>query len=329
MRKPNGTLGVSSVVAGPVKALRSQVNGRLRRTLPPWAYETVVGGYNSARVIAGRGPGRGRLLPDFLIIGAVKGGTTSLYTWLSDHPFVTPAASKQIHYFDYRYWRGLDWYRSHFPHEIERQAFTQQHGRPFITGEASPSYLSHPWAPERVAALLPQVKLIVAFRDPVDRAYSHFQMSRRAEEEPLESFEQAIAIEDERLEPERARVLSDRRYNSLPYGSWSYLTRGRYAEQLERWLELFPRDQFHFLTLEELSAHPSETLDATHQFLGLPPHHPKDLPRLNVGQYDPIARETRDRLREYFAPHNRRLYELVGRDFGWDRAQPNQSQNQR
>ena len=144
-------------------------------------------------------------------------------------------------------------------------------------------------------------------------------MSRREGEEPLESFDQALTAEEERLAPERARMLADRTYQSWPYGCWSYQDRSLYAEQLERWFKLFPRAQFHFLTLEELSARPGETLDAVHDFLGLPPHRPASLPRLHAApEYSSLPPETRERLREYFRPHNQRLYDLVGRDFGWD-----------
>jgi hypothetical protein len=298
--------------------MRAGLDRRLRSTLPRPAYQATVGGYNGVRTLARRSPGRGRILPDFVIIGAAKAGTTSLYGWLSEHPFVEPASTKEVHYFDYNSYRGVDWYRSHFPLERDRRAFAERHGRPFITGEASPSYISHYWVPERLARLLPDVKLLVAMRNPVDRAYSQFQMSRREAEEPFESFGAAVDVEDERLDPERARMRADRRYNSWPIGCWSYLMRSRYAEQLEPWLESFRRDQFHFLTLEELSANPGETLDAVHEFLELPPHRPESLPRLHSAQYDSLPPETRERLQEYFRPHNQRLYELVGRDLGWD-----------
>src|SRR5206468_1500784 len=99
---------------------------------------------------------------------------------------VAPADRKEVHYFDYQYFKGEDWYRSHFPSKREQTRFATEHGQPFLTGEGSPSYISHMWAPVRVARALPDVRLIVALRNPVDRAYSHFQMSRRAGEEPLE-----------------------------------------------------------------------------------------------------------------------------------------------
>jgi len=247
-----------------------------------------------------------------------KGGTTTLCAWLNEHPFVAPAAVKEVHYFDYQFSRGEDWYRSRFPSKRERATFATEHGRPFLTGEASPSYISHMWAPTRIAQTLPDVKLIVALRNPVDRAYSHFEMSRRAGEEPLDSFHQAIVVEDERLQPELARVAVDPSYYSGRLGGWSYLLRGRYAEQLEHWFELFPREQFHFMKTEDLALKPAEALAGVHRFLGLPHHEPSAYPRFHVGQYAPMSADTRAMLVEYFQPHNERLYELVGIDFGWD-----------
>jgi hypothetical protein len=306
---------------------RAKLVGRLaeldiqaRRRLPRPVYRSLVRRYSGLLALSGRSPGRGRLLPDFLIIGAAKAGTTSLFAWLSEHPFVSPACEKEVHYFDYNYFRGTGWYRKHFPTDLERSRFAAERGRPFLTGEASPSYLSHHWAPERVAQLLPNVKLIVTLRNPVDRAYSQFQMSRRENEEPLESFAAAVAAEEGRLSPERSRMLADSWYNSWPIGCWSYLMRGRYAEQLERWMGFFPRERFHFLTLEQVASDPRRTLADVHEFLQLPDYEYDALPRLHAAHYDAIGPQERTTLSEYFRPHNERLYELVGSDFGWEHS---------
>ena len=299
--------------------LVSRADGLLRGTLPRPLYHFGRGRYYDARRLVGRSPGRGRMLPDYLIIGVAKGGTTTLCAWLNEHPFISPAAHKELHYFDYEFPRGEDWYRSHFPLESDRHTFELEHGRPFLTGEASPTYISHAWAPERIARALPNARLIVALRDPVDRAYSHYQMTRREGEEPLESFAEAVDAEEGRLAPEVARSAADRRYNSWPLGCWSYLRRSRYAEQLERWFQLFPRDQFHFVKNEDLAENPAATLGSVHDFLELPPHDKQDFPKFHVASYSGMTPETRAKLVEYFRPHNERLYELVGIDFGWER----------
>lgn len=308
------------------------LKGHLRERLPEPAYDRLRRTYHRSLALAGRHPAHGRLLPDFCVIGAAKAGTTSLYTWLGEHPFVAPASRKEIHYFTYCYKHGVDWYRGHFPTQRERTAFASKHGRPFLTGEASPSYLPDLWAPGRVADLLPDVKLLVALRNPVDRAYSQFQMRSREGDEPLTSFAEAVALEETRLRDELARCTVEPLYNSQPLADWSYLRWGRYAEHLERWLELFPRQQFHILTLEELSLDPQRTMERVHEFLELPPHRYGDLGQFELVpggtvvrskiSYDPLTPALRAQLTEYFRPHNERLYELLGTDFGWETAPP-------
>lgn len=299
--------------------LKRGVDRRLRRSLPRPVYQFGRSRYYDVRTLAGRNPGRGRLLPDFLIIGTAKSGTTTLHGWLSEHPFVVPAVKKEVHFFDYDFYRGLDWYRTHFPLASARAEFEREHGRPFFTGEASPTYISHQWAPERIAQVLPDVKLIVALRNPVDRAYSQFQMSRREGEES-ESFADAVALEEERLRGEKLRSRADKRYNSWPLGCWSYIWRSSYADQIERWFELFPRERFLFLKTDDLDSDAQRTLDRAYEFLGLPAYRNEQLPRLHTApEYEPLSAETRTQLVEYFRPHNERLYELLGIDFGWDR----------
>jgi hypothetical protein len=311
-----------------LRRLKSRVDSGLSRRLPRPTYLFMRSRFYDARALVRRNPGRCRVLPDFIIIGAAKSGTTSLYGSLNKHPFVVPCVTKSAHfgdtkevrYFDYNFERGQDWYRSHFPLEQERTEFIREHGRPFITGEGSPSYLSSLWVPRRIRQLLPNVKLIAVLRNPADRAYSQFQMSRREGEEPLESFEDALAQEEERLRPEIARMSTDPRYNSWDFGCWSYLARSRYAEQLERWLELFRRDQFLFVKAEDLFTEPEAVLDRAHDFLGLPFSRPDEVPRLNTAEhYDTMLPATREQLLEYFRPHNERLYDLIGLDFGWER----------
>jgi hypothetical protein len=305
--------------------LHGQMHRIVKRSLPSPAYRVVRSGYRGIRRAAGRNPGRGRLFPDYLVIGVAKGGTTTLAAWLNEHPFVAPAAQKEVHYFDYQYTLGDDWYRTNFPTKRSRTEFAREHGRPFLTGEASPSYISHRWVPQRVAGTVPDVKLIVALRNPVDRAYSQFQMSRRAGVEPLESFEAALEAEEERLRPEHERLEADPLYYSGRIGAWSYLYRSSYAEQLERWLQLYPRDQFHFVKTEDLAASPGQTLNGIAAFLELPPSEREDYPSFHVGRYTAMPSSTRASLVEYFRPLNQRLYELIGIDFAWEEAeQPSQ-----
>jgi hypothetical protein len=295
---------------------RHTIDARIRRAVPRAAYDSLKGAFYSGRKLARRNPGRGRVLPDFLIVGSTKCGTTSMHGWLVEHPFVAPT-KKEIHFFNMNYGRRADWYRSYFPYASDRDAFAAEHGRPFISGEATASYLAHYWTPTRAAKLVPNARLIVCLRDPADRSYSQYHYFRRRGSEPLESFEEAIADEEERLRGEEEREIEDPSHHSWRVYRWGYLRTSRYAEHLERWLEVFPREQFLFLKFEDVVAAPERALEQIHEHLGLPQHSNGELPTLNAGSYEPMAEETRARLREYFGPHNERLRELTGIDFGW------------
>src|SRR5690348_1015601 len=149
-----------------------------------------------------------RLLPDFLIIGTQRGGTTSLYHYLQAHPCIGPASTKEVHFFDMRFHKGLAWYRGHFPSRIDQYAVEQAHGHSLVTGEATALYLFHPHAPKRVAEALPSVKLIVLLRNPVNRALSHYYHAVKHGQETL-SFEEAIQGEEQRTAQEREKLLAD------------------------------------------------------------------------------------------------------------------------
>ena len=112
-----------------------------------------------------------RPLPDFLILGAQKAGTTSLHRYLEQHHAVLPPSTKEVHYFDVQWWRGEKWYRSNFPTARHRRARRLPDGRPAISGESSPYYLAHPLVPARVKQTIPAVPMIVILRDPIERAY--------------------------------------------------------------------------------------------------------------------------------------------------------------
>jgi sulfotransferase family protein len=250
-----------------------------------------------------------RPLPNFLIIGAQKAGTTSLHEYLCEHPMISPSTTKEVHYFDLAYHRGPAWYRAHF-HAIKRAGE--------VTGESSPYYLYHPLVPARVAEDLPESKLIVIFRNPIDRTHSHYNHEYALGHETLQ-FEDAIEREAERLDGEEERIAVDPDYRSFPHQHHSYIARSLYADQLERWFSCFDRDRFLILSAEDLFERPRELVAASQQFLGLEPVSLRDATARNARLYtSSVADDARHRLREKFEPHNQRLYELVDRDFGWD-----------
>ncbi len=247
-----------------------------------------------------------RPLPDFLVIGAQKAGTTSLFSYLTTHPHISRPLKKEIHYFDTRWHRHENWYRSHFPAT----------GDGMLTGEASPCYLFYPMAPARVAKLLPDVRLIVLLRDPVARAYSHYQQSRNKGFETC-SFEEAVAAEPQRLREDEPLLNGHPDAGTVAFKKNAYLTRGHYAEQLARWFEEFQREQFHIIKSEAFFADPQQTCSDVFSFLGLPDHAVPSLKVHNPGAYDSKLGNGDAALRKYFAPHNRALAELLGEDMAW------------
>ena len=263
-----------------------------------------------------------RLMPDFIIIGAQKGGTTSLYNYLIAHPSIAPIYVKEPHFFDIYYHKGLVWYRSHFPTRLRQYYARHVQRMDLITGEASPYYLFHPLAAGRVATALPDVKLILVLRNPVDRAYSQYQHQvRQPGVEPL-SFEEAIEREEERLAGEEEKLIRDPNYVSFNHRHYSYLARGRYIEQVTIWMKHFPKDQFLILKSEDLYSNPSAVLQETYRFLQVPARTLKEegeeYRQYNKASYSKMKPETRRQLLEYFKPYNARLYEFLDRDFGWD-----------
>lgn len=249
---------------------------------------------------------RWRRLPDFLVIGAQKSGTTSLYEYLTGHPSIAPARGKGVHYFEEHYARGLDWYRSRFP---LRTAAT-------LSGEATPAYLFYPVVPERVQRDLPMVKLIAVLRNPVERAFSHYQHERATGVEEL-SFAAALAGEDDRLRGEEEKVRANARYVSFPLLHQSYRSRGLYAEQIERWLRVIPRERLLILQAERLFSDSASVMDEAVSFLGLKPVRTDHYPVQNARSYEPMDPGVRDDLSSFFEEANERLYELVGTRFNW------------
>jgi hypothetical protein len=282
--------------------------------------------------------GQGRILPDFIIVGAMRGGTTALAGLLGAHPqCFMPRV--ELHHFDReKNWRqGLDGYS---------RRFAGWAGQP-VVGEKTPAYSYRPARmppiPGRIRDALPEVRIVWSLRDPVDRAYSQFRQAVMSGDEAL-PFEQALV----------ARQRPDWR---------AYRDRSVYVQQVEQFLEYFPRERLHFVKFERMIAEPRPVLCDLHAFLGLDVAQAADparlggtdrnaggvprsrlvarlgarlhwnrshgflawLRRLNSARagYPPMSPGTREELAAYFAPHNDALAALVGFDIaGWGAPRP-------
>ena len=258
-----------------------------------------------------------RGLPDFVIIGAHKSGTSSLYGFLTRHAAIAPGVRKEIHYFSRYHNLGETWYRAHFPTNLSRRRFYKKTGQKLLSGEASPTYLHFPTVPNRMKDVLPNVKLIVILRNPVDRAYSHYHHALREKWE-IASFEEAIESEEERRVGEK-KMISDPNFVPKYSRVHAYLAGGIYANHLENWFKHYSREQFLILDTEDLHNNSQSVMDQVFDFLELPPFYAENLKDRNVGNYKEMNEDTRKFLVEYFKPHNARLYKLLQRDFDWDK----------
>lgn len=264
------------------------------------------------------------MLPNFLIIGAPRAGTTWIDKNLRDHPDVHMAATKEVHFFDREYERGLDYYRSFFDGWKGQRA----------VGEASPGYLHGQYSRNDIPALihrhLPDVRLVACLRNPVDRLYSEYWYVRAKDPRNAGlSFEEKIAQRPE------------------------FIREGFYDEQLERYLRLFPREQLLVVFYDDLAPDPRGFLRRIHEFIGVDPlfrsgfesvkvnrsaghkHNARSKPlwflsrvctrlrlhgladtvqRLNSPPVPVMNPETRRRLLELYQPHNARLAQLAGRN---------------
>jgi hypothetical protein len=266
------------------------------------------------------------VLPNFLIVGAMRSGTTSLARYLGAHPEVFMAPVKEIHYFDRNFNQGINWYERHFLKATDEGA----------VGEASQTYMYDEDAVGRIATVLPKARLIAVLRNPVDRAYSHYWLNRALGREPL-SFREAVDVEADRL------AAGDR---SARF-AYSYLDRGRYLRQLVHLYDHFPDEAVCTVLFEDLRDRPGETYSWVCRFLGadtsfVPPHLGTPLNRFTtfrsvairertkrlrpgvrrlIGhlnartrQYPPLEQDLRASLLREFENDNAALASRLGRD---------------
>jgi hypothetical protein len=257
-------------------------------------------------------------LPDFVVIGAMRCGTSRFYKVFTKHSHVQRAAAKELHYFDQleRFERGIEWYRRCFPPP------EQKDGQRTITGEATPMYLFDPLVPERMARAVPQTRLIVLLRNPVDRAYSHYHKRVRESGQETPSFEETVEEELAWLNEGKIGLSSQERRPEAGHGSrYNQLARGIYVDQLVRWRQFFDEEQMLVLKSEDFFKHTADILKQVQTFLGLPYKEiklpPRQTKRKSTYEYEPMDPALRQQLEVFFEPHNRRLYDYLNRDFGW------------
>lgn len=254
-------------------------------------------------------------LPDFLIVGVQKGGTTSLYNYLLQHPDVVSASRKEIHYFDKNYHRGERWYQSHFvkANKVKRKNSNS------LTGECTPYYAYNPYIPERLAKLIPSAKIVFILRNPTDRAVSHYKHNvNRGKYDRKISLSDALDFEEKHLEHEIEALSPTRSGYGANHDIYSLMDRGKYADQIRRYQQYFPKNNILVLTAEELFDSPNQVLAVLCQFLGLSPY---DFSVEKIYNQNPqkidVENESVERLRLYFKNCNHDLERLLERKLNW------------
>lgn len=266
-----------------------------------------------------------RPLPDYIVIGCKRGGTTSLFNYLVDHPgilrmYPMSRGLKSTDFFFKREGRSIRWYRSHFPSERYRRRLAKKIGYRAVSGEASPYYVWDPRVAAKLRAVAPDTKCILLLRDPAKRAWSHFQERSENHTEPL-TFAQAIEAEDDRLEGELEKMLADPDYYSEAHDFFSYRSRGVYAPQIRNWLEHFPREQLLVIYAEDLYRDTTETFGQVCDFLGVPRAPMATTKGYNSmpGSKDEPPKNVMQELRDFYAAMQPELEDLVGRPAPWGR----------
>ena len=249
---------------------------------------------------------KGRPLPNFLILGVQKAGTTTLYDYITQHPNVLPAFRKETKYFDLYHQKSINWYKAFFP-VLNNNC---------ITGEATPDYFFYKEIPKRIKQVLPNVKLIVLLRNPVDRAVSQYNFNVDREIETL-PFEDAINKEVERMSANTAIPLKSG-YVSNSYREFSYISRGMYAQQLKQWLKFFPLEHFFICTTKQLKFDTLNTINSVYEFLKLEQLSDIKVTQKNVSKNKvALNNNLLMQLKNRFDAENEILYNIIGKNFNW------------
>ena len=252
-----------------------------------------------------------RVLPDFVVIGSTKSGTTSLHYYLIQHPRII--SERNVHFFEYMQTNSIEWYRAHFPTKAYKNF------KKLTVGEQTATYLFHPLIPKRIHTTIPNAKLIVVLRNPVDRAYSNYTHQVREGIEKR-TFEEAIKSELKRIEI--CKNNSEYKINNDDFSNhviFSYLRHGIYVDFIKAWMEFFTKEQFLILPTYDLNNNRAKFLKQVFDYLNVQNFEIKDVERQNVGEYKKLDKSMRKFLVNYYRPHNERLFKLLEKNFDWDK----------
>jgi len=256
-----------------------------------------------------------RVIPDFLVIGAKRCGTTSLYQHLPEHPCISKSPHDNMGFFNDNFHLGVNWYKSFFPTTFTRKKIKSKFGN-FLAFDVTTKYMEEESTANNVYQTKPNMKIIIILRNPVDRAYSQYHLSVRQTAE-RRSFEDVVEENMNRLNKE-----SHEHYGRKPKFSVeedNHLKKGLYALQLRYWLKIFPRENILIVSTEEFESNQQIIYNKIFEFLNISKFEVKNTKKMEKGNYPPMKSETRNLLLDYFRSHNHELFELINIKFDWDK----------
>lgn len=262
--------------------------------------------------------GFARIMPDFFIGGVQKGGTTSLYADLAKHPQIIPAKFKEIFYYgnSENYKKGSIFYQQFFGLTISKKLRELKTGKTCLTLDASTDTFESLEAPKRILKDNPKAKIIFILRNPVNRAFSHYKMSKKNDWD-LTDFEKALELEEARIEEGKMQAPEYSGHN-YAFQRLGYKSRGIYVRYLKNWIDNFPKENILVISSEDFFKSYDTTFRAVCDFLGIDNSVKISPEKLNESASGKMNHETRKMLMDFYKPHNEELFKLIGKRFDWD-----------
>lgn len=259
-----------------------------------------------------------REYPDFFILGAARCGKSTIHNYLLQNPHVMNSFRNETSFFDINYEYGLNWYRSNFPLHQNKLQRIKKVGSPIRIGEVI--HIHSLFVPRRIKEIIKEPKIIVLLRNPVDRAFSHFLMSRELGDENEESFKIALKKEGRRLKENENLEKNINSFSRHNRQWFQYKSNGIYVKVLGEWLKYFSKKNMKFVSSEQLFSNSLETIQEVEDFLELPKSQIlKNENTLQDVNEQKMEEKIRGELIEFFRPFNKELYSMIGIDFGWDK----------
>jgi len=254
-----------------------------------------------------------RVLPDFLVIGVKRCGTTSLFHNLPKHPSILNSHHDGIGFFNDNYQLGVNWYRSFFPTIFSKNKTIRKYGD-CKTFDVTTRYIEDGTTAKKIKKIIPNAKIIVMLRNPVDRAYSQFNVSVKEKVE-TRNFHDAISEEIDDLENNNM----NKENFEIAKNEFDYIKKGMYASQLKPWFDTIPKDNIGIFSIEDFKKNSQNTYNMIFKFLGISDFDIKENEIMEKGEYLSMNDNTRNLLLDFYKIHNEELFKLINKRFEWEK----------